>query len=146
MSLQTSFINHLGQQSSITELVPAARIFWTTVPEGTELPSIVVQKILDSADHHQLGAGSLAEARLQVTCMSDDPSEAAAIADAVRLKCDGLQQTTIGREGDTVDVISVRLENGSDGFDPPQAGSDVGTPDVNMDFLVWYRTTVPSFS
>lgn len=149
MSLQTAFCNYLGSQSTITDLLTnngASDIFWTTVPEGTVLPVIVVQKISDSAEHYQGGAVTLAEARLQVTCMSDAPDEAEAIADAVRLKTDGMQDTTIGRAGDQVTVVKVRLENASEGFDAPQAGGDTGTPDVNMDFLIWYRTTVPSFS
>lgn len=148
MSLQTAFINHLGSQSTITDLLTnngASDIFWATVPEGTALPVIVVQKISDSAEHYQGGAVSLAEARLQVTCMSDAPDEAAAIADAVRLKTDGMQNTVIGRQGDTVTVISVRRENATEGFGAPQAGGETGTPDESMDFLIWYRASVPSF-
>jgi hypothetical protein len=154
MSLQSAFCNYLGSQSTITDLLTnngAADIFWTTVPEGRSLPVIVVQKISDSAEHYQGGAVSLAEARLQVTCMSDAPEEAEAIADAVRLKTDGMQNTTIGRVGDQVTVVNVRLENASEGVSTPQEGGEMetgketGTPDVNMDFLIWYRATVPSF-
>ena len=149
MSLQTAFCNYLGQQSTITDLLTnngASDIFWVTVPEGKALPVIVVQKISVQAEHVQGGATTLADARLQVKCMSDNPGEAAAIADAVRLKCDGFQGTTIGPVGGTVAIVKMKLDDAGDGYDSPHDGSDVGTPDVTMDFQVWYRATVPSFS
>ena len=148
MSLQTAFCNYLGSQSTITDLLTnngASDIFWLKPPEGKALPVIVVQKISGQAEHVQGGATTLADARLQVKCMSDNPSEAAAIADAVRLRCDGLQGVSIGPVGGKVAIVRMKRENDGDGYDAPHDGSDDGTPDVTMEFHVWYRATVPTF-
>ncbi len=142
MSLVTDLIAYLNTKSSVTTLATGG-LFDLTGPniQNAILPIIVV-----SSDHEvvqkQGGPTALAQARMQVVCLSNSPATARAMADALRLVTDGFSGTW-----NTSTVVRwCNVENVADGFTPPAVGSDISTPDVTVSLIVHFTISVPSYS
>lgn len=142
MNLRTQLVNYLTGHSSITDVVPAIRWFLDSIPQETVLPSVVVEQVSDVPDHYQGGSTKMAEARVRLTIVSDDPSESASIEDLIRKKLDGYRGT-IGAGATQITVLKAQKENATDGFIPPLSGKVEGIHPITVDYSIWHRETAP---
>ena len=143
MSLITDLIAYLNTKATITTLATGG-LFDLTMPNAASIspPAIVCIVPDNKAIQRQTSPTSLAEARIQVACISNSPDTARQMADAVRLVTDGFS----GTWNDSTVVVWCNVESMSDGLVPPDVGGDVSTPDVTLDLRVHYRISVPTYS
>ena len=146
MSLKTALHQYLAAQSTITTLVPAARIFRGRRNAGSALPAITYFRVSGLDEDHQTAASGLAMCRIQFDVWASTDSGAEAIFDALRGELHTMHAATIGTGANATVIDLITLENTTDAADWPQDGSDVHTYNISADAVIWYQTTVPTFS
>lgn len=145
MSLKAALHQYLAAQTSITTLVPAARIFRGRRNAGSALPAITYFRVSDIDENHQTAATGLAQCRMQFDVWASTDSGAEAIYAALRTKLHTLQNTTIGTTSNATVIDRIILEDAQDAADWPQDGSDSHVYNISTDAVIWYRTTIPTF-
>lgn len=142
MSLVNDLITYLKTQSSVTTLATGG-FFDLTMPNVNLAtpPSIIINISDYHAWQRQTSPVEMGEARIHVVCISNSPSTARAMADAVRLVTDGFSGSW---DGTTIRWCNV--EDIGDGITVPDVGGDVSTPDVTLSLIVHYTISVPSYS
>ncbi len=143
MSLVTDLIAYLNAKASVTTLATGG-IFDLTAPAAAlaSLPAIIVNIPTGQTIQAQTTPTSLAEARIQVICLSNSPNTARSMADAVRLVTDGFS----GTWNSSTTVVWCKVDDIGDGITITDTAADTSTPDVALDLLVHYRISVPSYS
>lgn len=154
MSVESALYEHLKARAGVTALVgtgSSARIYPDKAPIGAAFPYIVFKKVVQTHEHHfgtsaAAGVAGIAKATIQIDCWDDDRLGALALAEAVRDGIDGLTQSTLGANGQTVRVQYVHLDDDKADLVAPLDASDVGTYRVIMDFSICYVESVPSLA
>lgn len=116
MSIRTDFRTYLLTKSTVTDLVGTgdnARVYPGFAPQGVSLPHVVLNTISDVSDHDMDGANGWTEARVQVDCYARTVDDAEALAEVIRLACDGYKGTMGAAE-----VAFCFQEAGDDGPEP----------------------------
>jgi len=146
MSLKAALHQYLAAQSTMTALVPAARIFRGRRNTGSALPAITYFRVSGVDEDHQAAASGLAMCRIQFDIWASTDSGAEAIYAALRGELHTMQATSIGSGGNATTIDLITLENATDAAEWPQDGSDSHTYHISTDAVIWHRTTVPTFS
>jgi hypothetical protein len=146
MSLKAALHQYLAAQSAVTSLVPAARIFRGRRNAGSALPAITYFRVSENEESHQGAASGLSQARVQFDIWAATDSGAEAIFAALRCELHGMTNASIGNGGDAVTVQRIELENTTDAAEWPEDGSDSHVYHISTDAVIWYETTVPTFS
>lgn len=145
--LVKALINYLGTQSTVTDEIPASRMFHTLVPQGTRItgdnPALTVRLIGYDPQNGQAGSVTPVQVSIEIVVMSDRPAAVKQAWEAIRKVTDGLA-ATIGPVGATVEIISMQLEDVIEGLVPPANAGELGVPDARMVYDVWERVTAPS--
>ena len=102
---------------------------------------ITYQKIGNDHARHLKGGSGIAEARYQLECMSDTPSVADALAEAVRESLDN-HSGSMGATGSEVVVRVALLDNDFSDTAIPQDGTQVVRHREVMDFDIWYEESI----
>lgn len=87
--MQTKLANLLASYAPLAALVPAARIQWDTLPQGTPQGSIGMTLVSGIVDYHMAGPSGLEFARVQFDCRDSTAAKARAIAEALKEKLSG---------------------------------------------------------
>lgn len=112
------------------------------VPEDDTLPYGCVSTISRTRAHNMEGPSGLVKARVQVDVFAATQRSADQIADRVRLCLDGYVGTvTAGAESLTLDAVL--LDNDLDDVEREDEPSENRVARVTLDFLVFYRETLP---
>ncbi len=146
MSLKAALHQYLAGKSSVTTLVPAARILRGNRPAGTSLPCVCYRRVSELDEDHQGGASGLAMARIQLDIWGTSDSQVEAIRVALRNVLHGLANTSIGTGGDATAIDSGVIENSTDEIEWPQDAADPPRWSCSMDWVVWYGSTIPNFT
>lgn len=126
--------------AEITALV-ADRVFPEIAPTNTKCPRIVYTKPDDKPEQCMAGASGLASCTFQLDVYSNVSSkEASEVAEAIRLKLDGVNVET----WDGVQIRNVVLKSGPSAFTEPVSDSEEGLFRVMAEYKVWYYHTVPT--
>ena len=113
-------------------------------PQNVTRPYVTYRRISGNPERHLLGPASLAPARIQVDSFAGTYAGAKALADDIRLSLDGVRGAEISVGSAICYVRSIALENDSDDFIEPQAGTDDGVYRVMQDWLVVYVLPAPT--
>lgn len=146
MSLKAALHQYLAGKSSVTSLVPAARIVRGKRPVGTVLPCIAFTRVSELDEDHQDGSAQLAQARLQLDIWGTSDSQVEAIRSALRNVLHGLANMSIGTGNDATIISSGVVENSTDDVEWPEDAADPFRFSCSLDWVVWYQSTNPTFS
>lgn len=140
--LLTAICYELGQSTDLAALVDG-RIHVTRIPERTDYPAVVVQRISRLRDQHQGGVSSSASARVQVGCWAEDQAVADQVRQAVEAVLDGLLTEgvprAVGRTGASVVVTSVEQLESTDLFEFDDDGGEEGVNQIAVDYEFCYQ-------
>lgn len=146
MSLKAALHQYLASKSSVTTLVPAARILRGKRPAGTTLPCVCYTRVSELDEDHQTDADGLAMARIQLDIWGTSDSQVEAIRLALRNVLHGLNNASIGSGGDATNIDSAIIENSTDEIEWPEDAADPFRFSCSMDWVVWYGSTIPDFT
>lgn len=146
MSLKAALHQYLAGKSSVTTLVPATRIVRGKRPVGTVLPCIAYTLVSEVDEDHQTNACGLSMARLQLDIWGTNDSQVDAIRLAIRNVLHGLNNTSIGTGANVTTIDSAVIENSTDQVEWPEDAADPFRFSCSMDWVVWYGSTIPTFT
>lgn len=148
MSIHTDMLAYLSTQSGITDLIGAklhphrAIQSGSTGQSGASTPYVTYQVIDDVHDTMLESASGFADMRIQLTAWSTSYGTAHSIAEAIRQELHGMGNVTVGS---TSFVFSVRHGATIDIPSDPEDFSDQGHYGVASDYLILYRSAIPTF-
>lgn len=140
-TIKEDFIQHLLDQSAITDLTGTSRIRPNRFPQEETGDRIVVEQTSADPEHHMRGAQALHTTIFDVHCFSAMFLGVSALADAVRLAVDGFQ----GTMNSSATVSLVRLLDIRDSPVLPQSGGEKGTPQITLRFEIKHTVAVGAF-
>jgi hypothetical protein len=147
MSIHTDVLAYLSTQSGITDLI-GAKLYphrasqAGSTQSGRSTPYVTYQAITDEHETILTAAAGHADLRIQLTAWSTSYGTAWSIAEAMRQELQGMGNTTVGT---TSYVYSVRHGGSVDMPTPPEDFSDAGHYGVASDYLILYRSAIPTF-
>lgn len=145
-SIHTWIFNHLKSRTSLTDLIGEAnsiRLYPMVAPSNAVYPRVTFQRITTDTNHDMGNATGLVEARFQFDIWGKDQFiSVTAIAEVLRNILDGLQKVTVG----TFYVKSIHLDNYREDTENPQDGTEDFRFRVSQDYVIWYRSTIPTHS
>jgi hypothetical protein len=122
-----------------------ARCYRSGAPEGADFPYVVINRISTDRPFVQSGSSGLVKVREQIDCYAETYPVVQSVADAVRGALDGWQEGTLGSGGNTCTADSIRLDGERDEYLEPEEGERIGIWVVQLDFVGFFRETVPTF-
>ncbi len=105
MNIDEALIAYLKDHIGLMAIV-GARIFFDILPQGTDYPAVVVQKISDNKDHYLTGQCELERPIYQFTSMSPIKAAARNVSNQIKAALCDFQGTMSG-----ITVQSIKLEN-----------------------------------
>ena len=139
MSVETSLYTLLTDATGVTDLVDD-RVWPLRVPDGTALPAIRYQVIVETHGRTMLGSSGYVRATVQIDAVALSYAEAADLAEQVRLNLDGVSGEV---NGDKIQAIS-RID-GSDRYDDHRdAEGDRGVYVKSADYDIQARIAIPT--
>lgn len=140
MSLLTDIRSRLIADAGVSAIT--TRIAMSISRQSDGLPRMTLHTISGNHEHHMTAAVGLVQARIQIDCHSTSAVNADALAEAVRQSLDGYR----GAIGST-NVSTCHLADERSLVTPPVDGRDQtgGVFTKQLDFLIGYRVTVPTF-
>jgi hypothetical protein len=142
VSIRDDFKTYLLTKTGITDLVGVSgsdRVFPGFLPQGKALPAIVLLTVSDVPDHDMDGANGWTVARIQVDCYAATPGGADALAEQVRLACDGKS----GTMGSSTVNWCFHDDAGDDPYPEPE-NEPRRRARVRADYRVAYVKTIPT--
>lgn len=139
--MESSLHSYLSSKTSITNLV-GSNIWRGRLPQSYSWssPAITFRRISEPHDHNLDGASGIAQARVQIDCWARSAATADNVAEQVRLVLQGYSGT-LG----TITATSVVLDNVVSIPEQPKDASDEWRYHIALDFLIFYRESVPQF-
>ena len=122
----------LVAEASITALV-GTRVYVETVPQGSQLPHILITQISTDEYNTLDGAGGMRSMDVDIDGKAAGSVSATAVADAVRAYI----KNYTGTAG-SYTINSVLVNDESAGYEPPTDGSDVGIYYVTLDTSIQF--------
>jgi hypothetical protein len=130
--------------TSLPEIGVARRVYFNKAPQKAPRPYVVLRQVTGGHDRHMEGACGISPCYLQADCFADSDTDVTALADAIRMACDGFRgAVTVADE--TVYIRHLSLENDTDDLIEPQAASDAGIYHVRQDWSIVITEPVPTF-
>jgi len=131
-SVAAAIRDRLVNESTVSAIV-GNRVYRSVLPQNPVFPALVLDVLIDKPRDTIDGAASLFRADIQVDCWSQKASEAAALAEAVRLALQGYRGTHL-----SVKLRGIYITEQLDGFEP-----EVSDYKQILRFGVWYRRASP---
>lgn len=128
----------LSTYTAVSDLV-GDRIYPTKAPQDAELPCIIQRRFGGQSPKTQAGACSITDAQHEIDILATSPSQALAVADAVRNAMDGLRSVEIG----STYVRSAHLTNETDSSILFQ-GTENERYLISQDWDFWYFRSIPT--
>lgn len=141
MSVESAIYSHLSGVVAVTALV-STRIYPNVAPQGVTLPYIVQQRVSRRGFPNLAGSSGMVRQRHQLDCFATTQASIDTIVTALRTALDGWRNTAMGTE--SLNVLSITLEDARDSYQAPSDGSDIGVHRASLDFIVLYGETIPS--
>ena len=145
MSLNSDLFTYLKNTSGVTakfgtgdnmRIYPDKTSTLTTV-----FPFATYQRVSSDHEHHLSAASGLVSALYRFDVFDNDSVSRGAAAESLREAMDGYKEGTMT----AVDVRWIELQNERDEYIGPTASDEVGVFSTTMDFLIWYRESIPTF-
>lgn len=141
MSLMTDLPTYVEAQSSITTLI-GTKFYPQIAKGGTQPPYTIFGRSGQSRNPHSGGASGLVTTIIRMVHFADTYTEAQAVADAFRLKLDGLTRgTTFG----STHIHQCRLDSESDAIDPVEFAQNSAPHFVAQEYAITCKETVPTY-
>lgn len=121
-------------QTAVTDLV-GQRIFTSAAPQGTPLPYIVMDRVLDEKHSALDGFVNARHVEIDIECWGPTPGIAANVSKVVSDFLDDFSGPTGGAER----ILSSHHMDEDDSFDPPKSGSDIQEFVTILNFEFQYR-------
>lgn len=118
--------------SPVRQLVDI-RITWNTLPQGSGIPAIVLQRIGGRPVNDSGGATALESSRVQVDCFGGSSDEARGVGRAVKGRLSGIAETIEG-----VRFASIEIDDERSDFE--EAGAKERRHRVSIDLIIWFRS------
>ena len=129
--METTLRALLTGSSSVTALVPAARINWGTHPQGQGLPAVVLNVVSGAEGLTLTGRDGLTPGRVQIDCDGETFASAKAVAEAVVARLHGYSGANLRLVAHVATADS--REGGSNEAERPYRR--------RLDFLTHWRAT-----
>lgn len=143
MTIRNALRQELVDNAAVTALV-GSKVRPGIADTDDALPYLVYSKDRNDHTRHQTASSGRALARFTITATDTTAEKADALYDVVRLALDTFTGT-LGSGGNTAADVRITLADDNEGFEEPDAGTEVKKFFVIMDFLVWYKEVVPTF-
>ena len=127
MVVDEALMAYLLTQSGLTALV-SNRIYFLKLPQASNLPAIVIQKI-DSPKIHGFSADIGAMTRIQTTSWALTYSEVSAVQEQIRTATQNYMNQTMG----SVPVKNIEFDEGPDMYE-----DDMGRYGKIIDLLIYH--------
>lgn len=127
MVVEEALRTYLLTQSGLTALV-SNRIYFLKLPQGSDLPAVVIQKI-DSPKIHGFSSDIGAMTRIQTTSWALTYTEVSAVQEQIRTATQNYMNQTMG----SVPVKNIELDEG-----PDQYEDDTGRYGKIIDLLIYH--------
>lgn len=117
MNIDEALIAYLKSQTGL-EAIVNSRIFFEILPQGTEYPAVVIQKISDVKDHYLMGQCELERPMYQFSSLGITKASARSVSDQLKAALCDFQGTMSGiiiQKIELVNEIS-SLDKTSDGI------------------------------
>lgn len=119
---------------TISAAVIGERIFYSTLPSGTQTsPAIVFNVISEDTDYHMQGPSGLVTARYQIDAWAASRDAAHSLALAIKDRMSGFRGVMGEGEG-AVDVLAVFSESARTAYD-----TETQLQNASRDFFITYR-------
>lgn len=133
MWAKQAVISHLLSRMEITNLV-ATRIRPTKAAESEPKPYLVVMGMGQEPTYHAGGDAGFQLSEVRINCYGRTETEAAQLAEKVRLVTSGRPAGKIG----SVFVRAIFVKDIRDQWGSPSSGDEIGYPCVAVDLDVWH--------
>jgi len=142
--IRKAYTQYLETKAAVTALVTATRIRPQFLPQNDTEPVIVVRIISGESDQHLTGGCGSAQTRMQIDCFADDPTEAYAVREAVRVSTPPSCGAQWGVGDDLVTVTDLAHENFGERDEYPIDGSSRPRCVAHFDLVVQHHEAVPA--
>jgi hypothetical protein len=117
---------------TVNGMVGGVRIHHSRLPQNQIEPSVVFNRVSETADYHMQGDSGLFQTRMQIDSMAQSADSANSLAGAVYDHLTG-HQGTVTFDSDEMRVHAIFMANTRENYD------DVSRMyRVSRDFLIWY--------
>ena len=116
------------------------RIFPGASPQGSAKPLVEIELDGDDRPQHMGGTVGSVEASFTINVYDFDEAGARRVAMAIREAMSGIQRNLA-----ELVVDHARLDTQTDDQIPPSDGSDQPLYNIEQDWTIWYRESVPAF-
>lgn len=132
----------IAAETSVTNTIEAAKIFdsKSSIPQGTQVPYIVISKINTESIRHLGGRNTLTRARIEIDIYGSPaaPGTTQTVADAIDAILDEYSDT-VALSSDSVVIEYIHAQDESDSQIPIQNGRDTHVPRIRQEYEVGYR-------
>lgn len=128
MNIEEALFAYLQTKPDVTSIV-GNRVYPMLLPQGSEYPAIVYQRISGMRVRSHSGPSSLAYPRIQFSCWAQTYSDAKRLAERLRVSLDGYRGTV----GD-MNIQAIFVENDIDLYD-----AGVSLYRTIVDAKVWHE-------
>lgn len=118
--------------ATVAALVGNVRVHAARLPQGEKAPSVVYNRITETADYHMLGDSGLAQAMMQIDAWAATHDLAANLSNAAHDRLSG-HSGWIVFGSDSINVRGIFQTSGRDLFD-----DDAELFRVSRDYVIWY--------
>ncbi len=134
--MKSGLVALLSTQASITAIC-STRIYVTKAPQKALLPYVIITQISTEENASLDGAtGQLRFVTFDIDCKAKTSVQSESLGNAVRV----FLQDYSGAAG-SYTIGAVLMNDESDGYEPPDDGSDIGVHVVTLDVDIQYQVT-----
>jgi len=142
-ALEPAIYSYLAGVAGVTALT-GTRIYPVQAPQSATLPYVVFHRISERRFPHLTASSGMVRTRVQVDVLAETMLSATAVGEQLRLALDGWRNTTMG--DDSLNVLSVNLEDVNTARLEPTEGSNPGTYLASIDYSFLWAESIPTFA
>lgn len=133
--MKAALVSLLSGEATISAIC-SNRVYVNRAPQAAIFPQLIITQ-MNSEENGTLdgGSGQLRFINFDLDCRAKSSLQAAALGDAVRVFIDDYSGTAGSKT-----IGAVILNDESDGYEPPEDGSDVGVFLVTLDVTIQFNT------
>ena len=133
--MKSGLVALLGAESTVTAIC-STRIYVNRAPQNATFPHVIITQ-MNSEENGTLdgGSGQLRFLDFDIDCKAKSSVVAESLSNAVRVFIDDYSGTA-----GSYTIGAVIMNDESDGYEPPEDGSDVGVFVVTLDLTIQFNT------
>jgi len=133
MNIEAAVYDLLINDAAVEVLVGRS-VYPAIIPQGESLPAITYQQISGVREYTADGAFGMTSARFQINCWAESYSEVRNLADAVRIRLDGLSGTA-----QNIKIYSILIDDETDMSETIPGVEVLERWGKRLDFIIWYE-------